>query len=248
MDQIILTATFSLLGSVGSLAGAYLLLVFPDKMRVVLMSSLISYATGTLLASAFPGMMPKALSPAPASFVLSTVLCGIISFFILEKLVIRRHCHVRSCEVHSIAGPLILLGDAFHNFVDGIMIAGTFLNSIPLGLTTAFAVIAHEIPQETGGFAMLLDSGYSKKKAFCYNFVSSITTLPGSLIAYFRLKNTKAAIPCILAISAASFIYIATADLIPHLHQKADFRSGMVQLLFLLCGVGAVFFFVIRHM
>jgi len=247
MDRFILIIIFSLLGSVGSLAGAYVLLVFPDRMRIILIPSLISYATGTLLASAFLGMIPKALMSAPSSSILLTVLGGMISFFLLEKLVIWRHCHVQGCEVHSTAGSLILLGDAFHNFVDGIVIAAAFLTSIPLGLTTSFAVIAHEIPQETGDFAILVDSGYSKKRAFSYNFLSSLATLPGSLIAYFWLRSTQAKIPYILAFSAASFIYIATADLIPHLHKKTDLRSGVTQFLLLLCGVGTVLLFVTHH-
>ena len=247
MDRFILIIIFSLLGSIGSLAGAYILLVFPDKMRLMLIPSLISYATGTLLASAFLGMIPRALMSAPSSSILLTVLGGIISFFLLEKLVIWRHCHVQGCEVHSTAGSLILLGDAFHNFVDGIVIAAAFLTSIPLGLTTSFAVIAHEVPQETGDFAILVDSGYSKKRAFSYNFLSSLATLPGALIAYFWLRSTQAKIPYILAFSAASFIYIATADLIPHLHKKTDLRSGVTQFLLLLCGVGTVLLFVTHH-
>ncbi|MFZ2800591.1 MAG: ZIP family metal transporter [Syntrophorhabdus sp.] len=246
MDKLILIIIFSFLGSVGSLAGAFLLLIFPDKVRLMLIPSLISYATGTLLASSLLGMIPKALVSASSSSILLTVLVGMISFFLLEKLVIWRHCHVENCEVHSTAGSLILLGDTFHNFVDGIVIAAAFLTSIPLGLTTSFAVIAHEVPQETGDFAILLDSGYSKNKAFMYNLFSSMATLPGSLIGYFCLKSAQAAIPYILAFSAASFIYIATADLIPHLHQKTDFWSGITQFL-LLCGVGTVLFFIICH-
>lgn len=247
MHRLFLIIIFSLLGSIGSLAGAYVLLFFPDRMRTMLIPSLISYATGSLLASAFLGMIPKALLSAPTSPVLLTVLGGIISFFLLEKFVLWRHCHVETCDVHATAGPLILLGDAFHNFVDGIVIAAAFLSSMSLGLTTAFAVIAHEIPQETGDFAILMNSGYSKKKAFYYNCLSSIATLPGSVIAYFWLRGTGAIIPYILAISAASFIYIATADLIPHLHQKTDFRSGMVQFLFVLCGVGTIILFAMEH-
>ena len=250
MERFVLILLFSFLGSVGSLAGAYLLLVFPDRTRIMLVPALISFATGTLLASAFLGMIPKALSSGSIPTVMFTVLCGMISFFLLEKLVIWRHCHVQACEVHATTGPLILLGDAFHNFVDGIVIAAAFLSSIPLGLTTAFAVIAHEVPQETGDFAILMDSGYSKKRAFYYNFLSSIATVPGSIMAYFWLKGAQTAIPYILAISAASFIYIATADLIPHLHQKTDVRSVTAQLaqfFFLLCGIGTVLLFVTYH-
>lgn len=234
---------FSLLGSIGSVGGAALLLFFPERVRKTFVPCLISYATGTLLGAAFLGMIPHALEHTPALPILATVLAGIILFFLLEKLVIWRHCHDGECEVHSTAGPLILFGDAFHNFVDGVVIAAAFLTSIPLGVATALAVIAHEIPQEIGDFAILLDSGYSRNKAFLYNLLSSIATLPGAVIAYFYLKETKAAVPYILAFSAASFIYIATADLIPLLHKKIGAGASIRQFMLLLAGVGTILFF-----
>ncbi|HEY5138631.1 MAG TPA: ZIP family metal transporter [Methylococcales bacterium] len=132
---------------------------------------------------------------------------------------------------------------SFHNFVDGVVIAAAFLTSIPLGITTALAVIAHEVPQEAGDFAILLDSGYSRKKAFVLNGLSSITTLPGALIAYFWLAETHEAVPYILAISAASFIYIATADLIPTLHHQVTPAASLRQLVLLLAGIGTIAFF-----
>ena len=123
---------FSLLGSVGAIGGAALLLLFPERIRKTIVPCLVSYATGTLLGAAFLGMLPEALEHTAAINVLSVVLAGMILFFLLEKLVIWRHCHDGECEVHSTAGPLILLGDAFHNFVDGVVIATAFLVSIPL--------------------------------------------------------------------------------------------------------------------
>jgi len=234
---------FSLLGSIGSVGGAALMLFFPEKVRRTLIPCLISYATGTLLGAAFLGMIPHAMERTPASPILATVLVGIIIFFLLEKLVIWRHCHDGECEVHGRAGPLILFGDAFHNFVDGVVIAAAFLISIPLGVATAIAVIAHEVPQEIGDFGILLDSGYSKNKAFFYNLLSSITTLPGAVIAFFYLKETEAAVPYILALSAASFIYIATADLIPMLHRKAGLKVSARQFALLMAGIGTILLF-----
>ena len=166
-----------------------------------------------------------------------------VLFFVLEKLVLWRHCHDSECEVHGRAAPLILIGDAFHNFVDGVVIAAAFVSSIPLGISTALAVIAHEVPQEVGDFAILLDSGYSRAKALVLNGLSSITTLPGALIAYFWLAETREAVPYILAISAASFIYIATADLIPALHRQVTPVASLRQLLLLLAGIGTIAFF-----
>lgn len=135
-------------------------LFFPEHVRKAIIPSLVSFATGTLLGSAFLGMIPAGLNQAPAGPILATVLLGIVLFFALEKLVLWRHCHNSECEVHGRAGPLILIGDAFHNFVDGVVIASAFLTSIPLGVMTSLAVIDHEIPQEVGDFAILLDSNY----------------------------------------------------------------------------------------
>jgi zinc and cadmium transporter len=234
---------FSILGSIGAVAGAALMLLFPDSIRRTLVPALVSYATGTLLGAAFLGMIPAGLKQAPAPALMATVLAGMVLFFVLEKLVLWRHCHDSECEVHSRAGPLILIGDAFHNFVDGVVIAAAFLTSIPLGITASFAVIAHEVPQEVGDFAILLDSGYSRARALLLNGLSSVTTLPGAVLAYFWLGETRAAVPYILAISAASFIYIAAADLIPGLHRQVTAAASLRQLVLLLAGIGTIAIF-----
>ena len=231
---------FSLLGSIGSVAGAALLLVFPDAVRRKFVPCLISFASGTLIGAAFLGMIPAGLKGAPVRDVMAAVLLGLVLFFILEKLVIWRHCHEQDCEAHGRAAPLILIGDAFHNFVDGIVIAAAFLTSIPLGITASIAVIAHEIPQEVGDFAILLESGYSRSKALVLNTLSSATTLPGAVIAYFWLAEAEAAKPYVLSISAASFIYIAIADLIPSLHKKGSFAEGLRQTLLLALGIATI--------
>lgn len=238
---------FSLIGSVGAVGGAALLLAFPGAVRKTLVPCLVSYATGTLLGAAFLGMLPKALEHVPASHIMAAVLAGMVLFFLLEKLVIWRHCHKGECEVHGTAGPLILFGDAFHNFVDGVIIAAAFLISVPLGVATSLAVIAHEVPQEVGDFGILLDSGYSRLRAFVYNFLSSASTLPGAVMAYFYLRTTQAVVPYILSFSAASFIYIASADLIPSLHRKVSITDTARQVILLLAGVGTILFLRIHH-
>jgi zinc and cadmium transporter len=238
---------FALLGSVGAAAGAALLLVFPTAVRQALVPALIGYATGVLLGAAFLGMIPNALARTPGSAILASVLAGIVLFFMLEKFVLWRHCHDGRCEAHGQAGPLILIGDAFHNFVDGVVIAAAFLVSLPLGIATALAVIAHEVPQEVGDFAILLDSGYSRPRAFWLNTLSSAATLPGALASYFWLAQTTAAIPYILALSAASFIYIALADLIPALHRKRAPASSLLQLALLLAGIGSIAWMRLGH-
>ncbi len=234
---------FTLLGSVGAVACAALLLVFPETVRTRSLPSLLSYATGTLLGAAFLGMLPKSLEQAPPLAVSVTVLAGIMAFFLLEKLVLWRHCHEADCEAHGRrGGALILVGDAFHNFVDGIVIAAAFLTSIPMGIATTLAVIAHEIPQELGDFAILLDSGFSKAKAMLYNLLSSLSTLPGALIGWFWLDEVRRAIPYVLAISAASFIYIAVADLVPGLHRQTSLSATVRQTVLILCGIGTIAF------
>jgi zinc and cadmium transporter len=238
---------FSMLGSVGAIAGAALLLLFQEGTRKTLLPCLLSYAIGTLLGAAFLGMIPNALQQNTALAISATVLAGIVIFFVLEKIIIWRHCHEAECEVHGAAGPLILIGDAFHNFVDGFVIAAAFLTSVPLGIVASLAVIAHEIPQEVGDFAILLENGYSRSRALVLNLLSSLTTLPGAVIAYFFLGATREAVPFILALSAASFIYIAIADLVPSLHRQVGLKPALRQLILVLAGIGTIAVFRLVH-
>lgn len=239
MPIIAWIAIFSLIGSLGVVLGAGALLLFGEGRRR-LIPILVSYAVGTLLGAAFLGMLPRALKSADSGEILFATLFGFVLFFVLEKWVLWRHCHQAQCDVHSTAGPLMLAGDAFHNFVDGFAIAAAFLVSVPLGLSTSLAVVAHEIPQELGDFAILLEGGYGRSQALCLNLLSSATTLPGALIAYFALSMLTRTIPYILAVSAASFIYVAAADLIPSLHREASPRSGLRQMVLLLGGIATI--------
>lgn len=245
---MLLALLFGLLGSAGALIGAALLLAFRDAVRDRLLPCLLSYATGTLLGAAFLGMLPKGMEMAPPLAVSATVLAGIVAFFLLEKLVIWRHCHESGCEAHGQqGGSLILVGDAFHNFVDGVVIAAAFLISPSLGIVTALAVIAHEVPQELGDFAILLASGFSKGRAFLYNLLSSLATLPGVLAGWYWLDEMRHAIPYVLAISAASFIYIAIADLVPSLHKRIGARAVATQATLILAGIGTIALFRFGH-
>jgi zinc and cadmium transporter len=234
---------FSFLGSLGAIAAAALFLLFPEHVRRFLIPSLVSYATGTLLGAAFLGMIPAALGRAPARTVMTAVLVGMVLFFVLEKLVLWRHSHDEPDEARGSAGPLILFGDSLHNFVDGVVIAVAFTTSIPLGIATALAVIAHEIPQEVGEFAILLDAGYGRGTALALNALSASMTLPGGVLAYFWLAGTQQAVPYVLALSAASFIYIATADLIPSLNREQTSASSLRQFLLLVAGIATISLF-----
>lgn len=236
---------FALLGSLGAIGAAALFLLFPEDVRRFMVPSLVSYATGTLLGAAFLGMIPAALGRAPATTVMPVVLAGIVMFFVLEKLVLWRHSHDDPEEARGSAGPLILFGDSLHNFVDGVIIAVAFMTSIPLGIATALAVIAHEIPQEVGEFAILLDAGYSRSRALMLNAFSASMTLPGGILAWFWLTGTQEAVPYVLGLSAASFIYIATADLIPSLHKQQTAAASARQFMLLITGIATIALFYI---
>jgi zinc and cadmium transporter len=231
---------FSFLGSAGSILTASIFLRIKREKQERLIPCLISYATGTLLTAALLGMIAQAINRSNPTLVLSFVLGGLILFFLLEKLVIWRHCHRMQCEIHGSAGPILLIGDSFHNFIDGVVIAASFIISFPIGLIVSVSVIAHEIPQEVGDFAILLDSGYSKKKAFGFNLISSLTTLPAAIIGYYVLEGISSIIPFILAISAASFIYIALTDLTPGLHNRSSLGASVRQLILILAGIGTI--------
>ncbi|HUZ46454.1 MAG TPA: ZIP family metal transporter [Terriglobia bacterium] len=228
---------FSLLGSAGVVAGAGTLLLFRQAIWRRLISSLVSFAVGTLLGGAFLGLLPRALEGSASLPVFSTVLAGLVLFFILEKWVLWRHCHDPECPADMVAGRLILLGDAIHNFFDGIVIAASFLSAPALGVSSALAVVAHEIPQEVGDFAILLHSGYSKGRALAYNLLSSATTPAGAVIAFFALSDIGPLVPYVLAISAASFLYIAMSDLVPGLHRVISVQKAVLQVAFIVAGI-----------
>ena len=230
----------SLLGSGGGLLLASSLLLFRDSVRTRLVPWLVSYAVGALLGVAFLALLPEALESLPASAVFGTLLAGILAFFVLEKLVLLRHCHTDECDVHTAAAPLIIFGDAFHNFLDGAMVCAAVLTSVPLGINTAIAVAAHEIPQEVGDTAILLAAGYSRKRALVLNLVSGVSGLAGALLAYVAVGSVPALRPYMLAFSSASLVYIAMSDLIPDLHRGRLDNNGARQVALILAGVATI--------
>jgi zinc and cadmium transporter len=197
----------------------------------------LSFSVGTLLSSAFLGLLPNALAKSEAYPVLATVLVGMLLFFALEKLLIWRHCHLPGCRVHSASGSLIVLGDAIHNLVDGVAIAAAFVASASTGVAVTLAVITHEVPQEIGDFGILMHSGYTWERSFALNNLSAASAPVGAVIGYFTLSAFDRAMPYLLALSAASFIYIGTADLIPGLQREARTRVVLAQCACLLLGI-----------
>jgi len=258
MSVLLWIVVASLLGGVLSVMCAAL---FALNARAHWVNALVSYAIGALLGAVFLDILPEAIKLTTNGAVLSgTILFGILLFFTLEKLLLWRHCHHDHCEVHEPSavengadqqaadghsahgrsGMMIMVGDTFHNFVDGIIIAAAFMTDIHLGIVTALAIIAHEIPQEVGDFMILLHSGYSKARALTMNLVSSLATLVGGVLAYFALQSMQGAVPILLGLAAASMIYVAVADLIPGLHQRTRLRDTLEQVSLIVAGISSI--------
>jgi zinc and cadmium transporter len=239
----------SLFGGALSIAVAALFALSARPERIPM---LVSYAIGALLGAAFLEILPHAFElTSNIENTAATILFGILLFFVLEKLVLWRHCHhAENCEAHAPhpshehdhgrSGMMIMIGDTFHNFVDGVIIAAAFIADFQVGMVTALAIIAHEIPQEVGDFLILLHSGYTRRQAFLLNIVSSAATLVGALLAYFALQSLQEWTPFFLSIAAASMIYVAVADLIPGLHKRAELRATLQQALLIGLGIASI--------
>jgi len=234
----------SVLGGLGGLLVASGILLINDSRRARLIPWLVSYAVGALLGVSMLAILPEALNHLSPEQVFGTLLVGILIFFVLEKLVLWRHCHIHDCEVHDGSVFPVLIGDAFHNFVDGAVIAAAVMTSVPLGVSTALAVAAHEIPQEVGDFAILLHAGYSRRRALLLNVTSGLASAGGALVALFALKLVPVVLPYCLALAAASFLYVAMADLIPGLHRGRTDAHSLRQILLIAAGVATAFVFV----
>ncbi len=244
---------FSLLGGLLSVMVAASFLLLPGHVRKTLVPHLVSFAIGSLLGAAFLGLLPHALAgPGVEDFhnIFLAVLLGLLGFFLLEKLVLWRHCHSDHCEAHAphdehktneATGWMILVGDGMHNLVDGVLIAAAFMTDIHLGIVTALAIAAHEIPQEVGDFVVLLHSGFSRRKALLFNVLSSLATIVGALLAYWSLGDMQHLLPYVLAVAASSFIYIAVADLIPGLHKRAEASATIQQIILIAAGVSLIY-------
>lgn len=228
----------SVAGSLGGLLTASLLLFFNANARTRFVPWLVSYAVGTLLGAALLDLVPQALVTLPPPSVFGTLLAGILTFFILEKLVLWRHCHDdHECEIHSSTVTMVIVGDAVHTFVDGAVIAAATLVSLPFGATTALAIAAHEIPQEAGDFAILLAAGKSRTQALLLNLASAgagVLGAAGMLLFGGQMPN---AVPYVLAFAAGNFLYVAMADLIPSLHRGSLDSNAARQVVLISLGI-----------
>ena len=203
---------------------------------------LVSFAIGALLGAAFLEVVPHAFELGDPHTAALAILGGILGFFLLEKLLLWRHSHdeTEATHDHGRSGTLIVVGDAIHNFLDGLLIAAAFMQSTQLGIVTALAIIAHEIPQEVGDFLILLHSGYSRARALALNVLSSCATLVGGVIGYYALRWIEGWQQVLLGVVAASMIYVAVADLIPGLQKRAELRATVAQVVLIALGVAVV--------
>ena len=226
------------------IAGGFMLL--PASRRAAILPHLVSFATGALLGAALLALLPHALDSGAGAHGIGVALVGgIIAFFVLEKAVLWRHCHVDACEAHGpqdhhrdrASATLILWGDAFHNLLDGVLIAAALLTDPHLGIVTTVAVFAHEIPQEVGDLAILLNGGMSRRRAMTLNVAVSLTSIAGAVVAWYLLAQALQWLPYALAIAAASFLYVAVADLIPGLHRRVDAKTSLQQVLLITLGI-----------
>lgn len=243
---ILLTATIS--GIVSITAAALFSFALLSKM----VERMVSLSVGIMLSTAFLHSLPEAFeSNVDSHYLFMTLLAGLFGFFLLEKLAILRHSHHHEHDGHhhhhghdaheaGRAGWMVLIGDGLHNFTDGILIAAAFLADPKLGLMTSLAIFAHEIPQETGDFIVLLNAGFSRARAYVYNLLCSLMAVVGGLVGYFFLANASSLIPYALVLASSGFIYIAVSDLMPQMQRRASWRESATQVLLVALGVGIV--------
>jgi zinc and cadmium transporter len=240
MTQIWIYSLLSVMVVSGiSLVGIITLGIKYDRLQKIL-SYLVSFSAGALLGDVFVHILPEIMEGENALSTSVYILVGIILFFILERFLLWHHSHTSHKEsIHSIV-YLTIFGDALHNFLDGIAIAASFVISIPLGIATTVAVVLHEIPQEIGQFAILVHGGWSRKKALLYNFVSALTAILGAVAALLFSRSFENLSGVLVAFGAASFIYVAMSDLIPELQKEPSPKKSLIQLIWMMCGVGVM--------
>jgi len=238
--NLLLVLLLALPGTTAVLAASGLALLVKDATIDRLVPRLVHFSAGALLGATFFGLLPSAARGVGASRVFALVLVGVVGFFLLEKLMLWRHCHKHDCEVHASAGPLMLVGDSLHNFGDGIVIAAACMASPALGLAAALSTLAHGLPKELGELVVYLHHGYSRRRALLLNLAISLTTLLGALAGTFLLRPYPHLSASVMALSSAGFLYVALADLIPSQRGRRGLRATVFEILLLLAGVATM--------
>jgi zinc and cadmium transporter len=217
-----------------------------------LVDRMVSISVGILLATALLHSLPEAfeMPGIDAHVLFGVLLAGLLGFFLLEKVALLRHSHHHEGDGHDHhhghdaeeagSGWMILIGDGLHNFVDGVLIAAAFMVDFEVGMFTAIAIVAHEIPQEIGDFIVLINAGFSRMRALLYNMVSGALSVLGGVLGYYFLEKANTAMPYLLVIASSGFIYIAVSDLIPQMHRRSHWRESLRQITLIGCGVGLI--------
>lgn len=251
MTEIFLYSILSVLAiGLVSLVGVFTLALSARVLRAMIFY-LVSLAAGALLGDAFVHLLPEAFEKGDGPAMSALILAGIFLFFILEKILHWHHSHgqVEECSetlashdhCRKPLGTIVIVADSVHNFIDGVIIAVSYLVSLPVGLATTIAVVVHEIPQEMGDFGLLLHSGWSKKMALIFNFLSALAAVLGVLAVFIFGDGAEKFVPAALAFAAGGFIYIAAVDIVPELHKTVGFRKSFLQALAMLLGFGLMF-------
>ncbi len=241
MQEILYIIGSVLLVSLVSLIGIFSFLVKENFLKKSLIY-LVSFSAGALMGDAFIHLLPEAIKKTSTIVFSIGILSGIVLFFVVEKIIHWRHCHDFKCEQHpQRLGYMNLIGDAVHNFLDGVLIAGSYLAGIPLGITTTIAVLFHEIPQEIGDFGVLLHSGFSKKKALALNLLSAFFAVIGAIATVLAGKMLESVSTFIVPLAAGGFIYIAGSDLIPEMHKETKTSASIMQLIAFVLGILVMF-------
>jgi len=196
---------------------------------------MIGFSAGAMLGAVFFDLLPEALEYG-MEYGLAYVLIGVLFFFVVERLIFWHHCHMGKCDIHTFT-YMNLVGDAIHNFLDGVVIAAAFLHSVPIGIAASVAIAFHEIPQEIGDFGVLMYGGFSASKALTYNFFTALMAIVGALVSYFYLAAIENFVPFLLFFAAGGFLYVAGTDLFPEIKKEADMRNGLKQLVAIVLGV-----------
>lgn len=239
MAILLLTVGANFVVSLGALMGIFSL-PFNEKKLGRILLFLVSLAAGVLMGNAFLHLLPEAERELSDGQLFPVVLFSFLLFFLMEKLLQWRHCHQGQCDVHTF-GYLNLIGDAVHNFLDGLIIAASFLADVKLGMITTAAVAVHEIPQEISDFGVLLYAGFSKKQALAANFLVALTAVFGGILGYFFLSGLKIFVPYLLAFAAGGFIYIAASDLMPEIRKETNLKKSLTSFAVFLAGVLLMF-------
>jgi zinc and cadmium transporter len=229
----ILAATFVV--SLISFIGVFTMAI-KDQILTKILLILVGLSAGALMGGAFLHLLPEAVELDRSLNVFLFVLVGFVLFFLIEKILHWRHCHKGNCDVHTFT-YMNLIGDSIHNFIDGLIMAASFVISIPLGITTTIAISVHEIPQEIGDFGVLIYGGFSKKKALFLNFCIALTAVIGGIVGYFISSRIENLVVFILPFAAGGFIYIAATDLVPEIRKELDMKKSLATISVFIFGI-----------